>query len=67
MLALTNITPDSMRVHDPTGTLTYRIDRPRPYVLVTEIVTPDLPFGGRWTWAPRAGYRLGQKAPVREA
>lgn len=42
---------DSVRVRDAWETLTYRIERPRPRTLVTEIVTPGLPFGGRWIWS----------------
>ena len=42
---------NSARVDDGWETLTYRIERPRARTLVTEIVTPGLPYGGRWTWA----------------
>ncbi|MDX1647901.1 MAG: SRPBCC family protein [Longimicrobiales bacterium] len=42
---------DSVRVYDAWETLTYRIERPRPRTLVTEIVTAGLPFGGRWIWS----------------
>lgn len=42
---------DSVRVEDAWETLVYRLERPRPRTLVTEIATPGLPFGGRWTWS----------------
>lgn len=48
---------DSVRVRQAGQTLLYRVDRSRPRTLVTEIATPGLPFGGRWTWSVRSGER----------
>ena len=42
---------DSVRVRQAGETLLYRVDRSRPRTLITEIATPGLPFGGRWTWS----------------
>lgn len=44
---------DSVRVRQAGETLLYRVDRSRPRTLITEILTPGLPFGGRWTWSVR--------------
>jgi hypothetical protein len=46
---------DSVRVRQAGQVLEYRIRRPRPRTMVTEIVTPGLPFGGRWTWSVDPG------------
>lgn len=45
------LSEDSARVQDAWETLTYRLERPGAHTLVTEITTPGLPFGGRWTWS----------------
>lgn len=48
---------DSVRVRQRGETLVYRLHRPSPRTLVTEIATPGLPFGGRWTWSVRSDER----------
>ena len=45
--------PDSVRIRMEGETLDYRVERPSLRTLVTRIVTPGLPFGGRWTWSAR--------------
>lgn len=46
--------PDSVRIRQHGETIEYRLQRPEPRTLVTRIASPDLPFGGRWTWTARA-------------
>lgn len=46
---------DSVRVREAGETILYRIERPGARILVTEIATPGLPFGGRWTWSVEPG------------
>jgi len=49
------LSPDSVRVDEQGETLVYRLYRPGPHTLVTEIVTRGIPFGGRWTWSVDPG------------
>jgi hypothetical protein len=45
------VAEDTVRVAQEGQVLLYHLDRSRRRTLVTEIVTPGLPFGGRWTWS----------------
>ena len=44
------VAEDTVRVAQEGQVLLYHLDRTRPRTLVTAIVSPGLPFGGRWTW-----------------
>lgn len=46
---------DSVRVRESGETILYRLERPGARTLVTEIATPGLPYGGRWTWSVEPG------------